>query len=121
MARQNIAGALGEIDKRLDADTTLDAATREQIRVKAREHVDKKRRDEAEAKFLAKSIREIEIEDRPTEQDEDVIIDIAPFVASEKLGGSCITLDGKIYFHGVTYTVGYSVARTLEDVMARGW
>lgn len=120
MTKRGIAGALGEIDKRLDA-AVLDEETRAQIRQKARDHVDKKRRDEAEAKFLAKSIREVEIEDRPTEQDEDVLVDIPPFVAAEKLGGACITLDGKMFFHGLTYTVPYSVARTLDDVMARSW
>jgi hypothetical protein len=120
MTKRNVAGALGEIDKRLDA-AVLDEETRAQIKAKAREHVDKKRRDEAEAKLLALEIRKAEIEDRPTEQDEDVLIDIPPFVAAEKLGGACITLDGKMFFHGVTYTVGYSVARVIEDVMARSW
>ena len=120
MNKRNVAGALGEIDKRLDA-ALLDDETRAAIKAKAREHVDKKRRDEAEAKLLALEIRKAEIEDRPTEQDEDVLIDIPPFVAAEKLGGSCITIDGKMFFHGVTYTVPYSVARVIDDVMARSW
>jgi hypothetical protein len=120
MTKRNVAGALAEIDKRLDT-AILDEETRAAIKAKAREHVDKKRRDEAEARLLALEIRKAEIEDRPTEQDEDVLIDIPPFVAAEKLGGSCITIDGKMFFHGVTYTVPYSVARVLEDVMARSW
>ena len=120
MTKRDVASALGEIDKRLDA-AILDDETRAAIKAKAREHVDKKRRDEAEAKLLAIEIRKAEVEDRPTEQDEDVLIDIPPFVAAERLGGACITLDGRMFFHGVTYTVAYSVARTLEDVMARSW
>jgi len=120
MTKRDVASALGEIDKRLDT-AILDDETRAAIKAKAREHVDKKRRDEAEAKLLAVEIRKAEIEDRPTEQDEDILIDIPPFVAAEKLGGACITLDGKMFFHGVTYTVPYSVARTLDDVMARSW
>jgi hypothetical protein len=114
MGRRNVAGALGEIDKRLEADTLLSAADREQIRKKAREHVEKKRRDEAEAKYLAESIREVEIEDRPTEQDEDILIDLAPFAPF-------VSLDGKMFFHGLIYTVPYSVARVLDDVSARTW
>lgn len=120
MAKRDVAGALGEIDKRLDS-SILSAEDRAQIKAKAREHVNAERRKKAEAEYLAKSIREIEIEDRPTEQYEDIVIDIPPFVAAEKLGGSCITLDGKMFFHGLTYNVPYSVARVLEDVMARGW
>lgn len=121
MARRNIASAMAEINKRLDADTTLTDEEREQIREKAREHVAKKRKDKAEAEYLAQAIREEEISHNPLEQYEDVTIDIAPYVASAQLKASCITLDGRMYFHGVTYSVPYSVARTLEDIMARTW
>jgi hypothetical protein len=117
MTRRTIADALSGPDK----DDLLNAEDHEQIRAKAREHVKKKRRDAAEAKQLAKYIRDEEVAHNPLEQSEDVRIDLAPFVASEKLKAACITIDGTIYIHGQTYTVPYSVARTLEDIMARGW
>jgi hypothetical protein len=112
---------LAEIDKRLDEDPLLTDAERVQIKEKAREHVRKKRKDKAEAELLAKEIRAVEIEQNPLEQYEDVTVDLAPYVASAKLKASCITLDARMYFHGVTYSVPYSVARTLEDIMARTW
>ena len=121
MARKSIASALSEIDKRLDDNELLSAADREQIKAKAREHVAKKRRDSAEAKELARAIREEEISYNPLEQFEDVQINLAPYVASERLRGCCVTLDGRMFFHGLVYSVPYSVARTLEDVMARTW
>lgn len=121
MARRAVASALAEINKRLDADPLLTDAEREQIKAKAREHVHKKRKDKAEADYLAKMIREEEIANNPLEQLERVTIELAPYVASAKLKASCITLDGRMYFHGVTYSVPYSVARTLEDIMARTW
>lgn len=112
--RRSVASALSEIDKRLDADDLLDAETRDQIKQKAREHVAKKRRDEAEAKLLAQEIRREEIAYNPLEQYEDVEIDLAPYAPF-------ISLDGVMYFHGMTYNVAYSVARTIDDISARTW
>ena len=121
MTRRTVASALSETYKRLDEDTTLTPEMREQIKIKAREHVANKRRDKAEADYLAKSIREEEISHNPLEQYEDVTINIAPFVAVQKFGSSFISLDGTMYVHGLTYSVSYAVARTLEDIMSRGW
>lgn len=121
MAKRGVASALSELNKRIDADPLLSDEERAQIKAKAKEHVAKKRRDAAEAKLLAQEIRAEEIAQNPLEQYEDVVIDLAPYVASKKLSASCITLDGTMYFHGVTYSVPYSVARTLEDIMARTW
>jgi hypothetical protein len=118
---RTIASALSDIDERLDADPLLSAAEREQIREKARQHVKKKRKDKAESELLAKLIREEEVALNPFEQTEDVQINIAPYVANEKLKACCISLDGRLFFHGLVYQVPYSVARTLEDIMARTW
>jgi hypothetical protein len=114
MARRTVANALSEIDKRLDADATLSEETRAQIKAKAREHVEKKRRDKAEAELLAKEIREIERSYNPAEQFEDVVIDLAPYAAF-------ISIDGELFYHGVSYSRPWSVARTLDDLMARTW
>ncbi len=121
MTRRTIASALSEIDRRLDADELLTDDERAQIKAKARAHVAKKRKDAVEAKLFAQEIRDEEISYNPLEQFEDVTIELAPYVASAKLKASCITLDGRMFFHGVTYSVPYSVARVLEDIMARTW
>jgi hypothetical protein len=123
MRKRSVADQLSALDKRLAIDTSLTDADREQIRQKAREHVAKKRRDKAEAEFLAKSIAEEERENAVdvNETYEDIQIDLAPFVASEKFSASFISLDGVMFYHGLIYPVRYGVAQTLRDIMARGW
>jgi hypothetical protein len=121
MARRTVAASLSEIEQRIDNDPLLTPEVRAQIKEKAREHVAKKRRDAAEAKLLAQEIRNEEIAHNPLEQYEDVQIDLAPYVASAKFSSSYISLDGRMYVHGLVYSVPYSVARTLDDIMARAW
>lgn len=119
--KRTLASALAEIDQRLDANELLNADEREAIKAKARDHVQKKRKDKAEAEALEAAIEEEEREHNPTEQYEFVRIDLAPHVASQKFNAAFISLDGTLFFHGLSYEVPYSQARTLEDVMARGW
>lgn len=121
MARRSMASGLSELNKRVDEDPLLTEEDRAQIKEKAREHVKAERRKKAEAKALAEAIREEEISYNPFEQTEDVTIVLAPYVAAKMNNSSFISLDGRMFFHGVTYTVPYSVARSLEDIMARGW
>lgn len=112
--KRTLAAALAEIDTRLDADELLDAAARERIREKAREHVLEKRRKEAEALALAAAIEEEERRYQVQEDYEYITIHLAPYAAM-------VTLDGTMYFHGLEYEVPYSVARTLDDITARTW
>jgi hypothetical protein len=119
--KKTLAAALAEIDQRAEDAELLDEQALETIKEKARKHVQDKRRKIVEEKVLAAAIDEEERRYDIQEQYEDVQIDLAPFVASERLNAACIVLDGTIYTHGQTYSVRYSVARTLEDVMARGW
>jgi hypothetical protein len=123
MARRRVADTLSEIDQRLEQQgmSLLSAEDREQIKAKAKEHVAKKRRDKAEAEALAHAIKEEEREFNIDEQLEDVQINLAPFVASQRFNAAFIAIDGTRYFHGLTYVLPYSVARTIEDIMARGW
>ena len=119
--KRTLASALAEIDSRVDADELLSAADREAIKEKAREHVASKRKSKAEADALAAAIEEMEREYDPKEQYEDILINLAPHVASQRFSAAFISLDGEMFFHGLSYEVRYAVARTLEDVMARGW
>lgn len=112
--KRTLASALAEIDTRVDADELLDAAAREMIKKKAREHVQAKRRAEVEKLALDAAILDEERKYQIAEEYEFVTISLAPFAAM-------VTLDGTMYFHGFDYEVAYSVARTLEDVMARTW
>jgi hypothetical protein len=121
--RRNVADALSEIDQRLEAQgmPLLSEEEKEQIRAKAREHVAKKRKEQAEADYLAAAIREEEREHVPEDKWEDITINLAPFVASQKFNSAFLAIDGTRYFHGITYTVTYNQARFMEDIMARGW
>lgn len=112
--KRTLAAALAEIDTRLDADKLLDSAARDAIKEKARLHVFKKRQAEVEKLALEAAIAEAEREYQVVEDYEFVTVSLAPYAAM-------VTLDGTMYFHGVEYEVPYSVARTLEDVMARTW
>lgn len=121
--RRHVSDILSEIDQRLEQQNMplLTAEDRAQIEQKAKEHVRQKRKDKAEADYLAQAIKIEEREYEPADQLEDIVIDLAPFVASQRFNAAFISLDGTRYFHGLTYTVPFKVARTIEDVMARGW
>jgi hypothetical protein len=112
--KRDVASALGEIEARLDSDELLSAEDKAQILEKAREHVAKQRKEKAEEAFLAKAIREEERSYNPVDKYEDVLIDLAPFAPY-------ISLDGVMYFHGLTYSVTYGVARTIDDISGRTW
>lgn len=112
-----------EIDRRLEQQgmPLLSDADKAQILAKAKEHVAKKRKDKAEAELLAQAIKEEEREYTPEDQLEDVIIELAPFVAVARFNAAFIALDGVRYFHGMSYSVSRKVGDTLRDIMARGW
>jgi hypothetical protein len=114
MKQRNISKALAEIEARIDLDETLSAADREQIKDKARQHVKDKRREKAEADYLKVAIREEEISYEPTEQFEDVLVNLAPYAGY-------ISINGIMYYHGLVYSLPYSVARVIDDVCWKTW
>ena len=114
MSKRRLSKALAEIEERLDRDESLSASDRETIREKAREHVAKQRRDKAEADYLKAAIREEEISYEPEQQYEDVLVNLAPYVAYAML-------DGVMYYHGLTYSMPYNQARVLDDICWRTW
>ena len=113
MARR-IADALSEIEKRVDESDELTAEDRATIKARAREEVKKRRKDAATKRALDEAIREEEQVYDPLQRYEDVTIDLAQYAPY-------ISLDGIMYFHGLTYTVSYNVARTIDDISARTW
>lgn len=112
--KRTLAEALADIDDRLDGNELLTAEDRETIKQKAREHVLAKRKKVVEEQALAAAIEEEERRYKISEPFEYCTVNLAPYCAM-------ITLDGVMYFHGIEYEVPYSVARTLDDVMARTW
>lgn len=111
---KRIADALSEIERRVDASDELTADDRATIKARAREEVKKRRRDAAERRALDDAIREEERAYDPSQQFEDVTIDLAQYAP-------CVTIDGVMFFHGLTYSVPYGVARSIADITARTW
>lgn len=114
MARKRLADALSEIERRLDADDLLSAEDREQIKERARKEVRERRKTKATDDLLQAAIREEERAYDPAERREDIIVDLAPYAAY-------IAINGVFYYHGITYEVPASLARTMDDIMARTW
>ena len=117
-SRRRIAEDMANLES---DEPLLTEQDKEIIRTKAKTHVRDKRKADAEEAFLKAAIVEQERTYEPDDQFEDILIELAPFVASQKFNASFIALDGKRFFQGMIYTVPVRVARTLQDIMARGW
>lgn len=119
MARQPkkspLDDVLAEIKQRMSYDETLLSDEEKEAAYKiAAEHVVAARKEKAMVAFQAKAIREIEQQLEPTQQVQDVHVDLP--------GHSYrIALDGICYYHGVIYPVPTTVAQTLKDIMGRAW
>lgn len=97
----------------LNADL-LSAAQKAALRKKARETVTKRRIETAEEAYLDASIKEAELVDKPLEQIEYIMLDLAGH--SERL-----MIDGVFYYHGNMYEVPASRAALMREMVARGW
>jgi len=84
------------------------------LREKARKMVSDKRLEAAEDDFLKEAMRQEELADKPDEQLEYIMLDLAGH-------SEYIMLDGVRYFHGTTYEVTRSVGATMREIIARGW
>ena len=112
--KKSLSRSLAEIEKRLDADDLLTQEEKDQIRLKARDEVKRRRKEKAEEDLLQAAIREEERSFHPPDRWVDITIDLAPYAAF-------IALDGVQYFHGLTYTVTQTVSVTMLDISARTW
>jgi hypothetical protein len=97
----------------LNADLISDEQ-KKALRAKALEHVTKKRVEKAEDEYFQQAIHEAELVDKPEEQLEYILLDMAGHAPY-------IMLDGVQFFHGQTYEVTRSVANTMREIVARGW
>lgn len=106
---------LDEIERRIDgSNELLSADEREAVREKAREHVKKARKEKVLDELLAAAIKEEEREFEPQEQLEDFLVDLPEYTP-------CLKIDNVMYFHGLTYEVPYSKARSMADIQWRAW
>jgi len=105
---------LDEIERRIAQSELLSPEEKEAAREKARDQVAKSRKDKALEAYLAAAIREEEREYEPQEQMEDFTVDLAEYAPY-------IAINNVMYFHGVTYEVPYSQARSMAELQQWTW
>lgn len=94
--------------------TTLDEETKASLRAKARAQVDKEVADKTADALYADYV---EAERRARDPEQEI-----KWITLDLAGHSDrITLDGTIYFHGMTRPVPKAVYDSLRDIVARGW
>jgi hypothetical protein len=94
--------------------TLLSEADKAALRAKARERVDKERRDAAMDAFLGSEVELARRAHIPNQEMKYITLDLA--------GHSLfIMLDGTVYFHGETYEVPKMVYDTMAEIVSRGW
>jgi hypothetical protein len=95
----------------------MDLLTKEEIaRIEAKVAAEdkaakKKQTEEQYAEFLRDQKRRAE---DPQEEEFDILIDVAPYTDR-------IVIDGREFFHGVTYTVPRSLFESLRDIIFCSW
>ena len=106
--------AMVELAKRIDASGTLTAEEKAEARQRAYDHVTKKRKEKAIDQYFDAAVKAEEQALNPFEAMEQITIDLPEYTSS-------IVINGTPFDHGCTYTVRYSVARSLADIQARAW
>lgn len=105
---------LDEIERRIAGNDQLTDADKAEIRKRAREQVLETRKKAATEAYLKAAIREEEREFEPDEQFEDFTVNLAEYAPY-------IMINGVMYFHGVTYEVPASLARSLGEIQQNTW
>ncbi len=102
---------LAELEKRIDGHDLLSEIEKEEIRAKARAHVDEQRKKKAVDAFYDQYVKAEENKFDPNEQMVELTIELGDYAP-------CIAINGAMqYYHGVTYRVPRSVALSLNDIM----
>jgi hypothetical protein len=112
--KKSVAAVLEEIERRIDNSELLSAEDKEAAREKAREHVLKARKEKATEAYFKAAVREEERAYELAEQLEDFTVDLpeyAPMLKINNVG----------FYHGCTYEIPYSQARSMADIQARAW
>lgn len=112
--KKSVAAVLEEIERRIDNSELLSAEEKESAREKAREHVLKARKEKAVDAYFKAAVLEEERTYNADEALEDFHIDLPEYTP-------LIKINNVGYYHGCTYEVPYSQARSLADIQARAW
>jgi hypothetical protein len=112
--KKSVAAALEEIERRIDNSELLSDEEKEAARDKARDHFLKARKEKATEAYFKAALREEERTYELAEQLEDFTVDLpeyAPMIKINNVG----------FYHGCTYEIPYSQARSMADIQARAW
>lgn len=112
--KKSVTAVLEEIERRIDNSDLLSAEEKEAAREKARDHVLKARKEKAIDAYFKAAVKEEERGFEPTEQLEDFTVDLPEYTPMLKLNNIG-------FYHGCTYEVPYSQARSMADLQARAW
>lgn len=93
---------------------SLSEAEMEELRLEAKAKVQAEQKKSLKAAFLAKVLEEERTKYKPGRQIVNFTLDL-PGHADR------IILDGKHFFHGVTYKITEDVYRSMMDIQARAW
>jgi hypothetical protein len=105
---------LEEIERRIEASDLLSDEEKQAALERAREHVHKARKEKAIDAYFDAAVKEEERSFTREEQLEDFTVDLAeyaPFMACDNVR----------YYHGCTYEVPYSQARSMAEIQAATW
>jgi len=106
---------LDEIERRINNSTELlTEKDKEEALQRAREHVADAKKKKAVDAYFAAAVKEEERSYEPTEAMEDFYVDLPEYAAM-------IKINNVGYYHGCTYEVPYSQARSMADIQANAW
>jgi hypothetical protein len=105
---------LANINDRLLGNPLISEQERQETLLKAREHVEKQRKEAAIDSLFTGAVREFEREHVPADQLVEIEIALPQFAAF-------LRLDNVMYFHGMVYDVSRKQSVTMYDMMARSW
>jgi hypothetical protein len=105
---------LEEIEQRIESSDLLSDEEKQAARERAREHVLKARKEKAIDAYFEAAVKEEQRGYVREEQLEDFTVDLPEYTF-------VIRLDNVGYYHGCTYEVPYSVARSMAEIQAASW
>lgn len=103
-----------------NAHPILSAEDVEAAKAKARQRVEAERRKTAMKAIEDEETQRLNVEEglHTGDQVKDELVNLTLDLAEHS---SRISLSGRLYFHGQTYTVARHIADTLREIQARGW
>jgi len=105
---------LDALELRIAGAELLTPSDKQEILKQAREQVEETRKKGAIEAYLKAAMKEEERQFKPQEVYEDFTVDLPEYAPY-------IQIEGIRYFHGLTYEIPYSQARSMADLQQSAW